>query len=141
MPNFVRDESWRYGRVKKSWRRARGIDGRVRRKEKGVIKSPNVGYRTPKKVRGLHPTGFEEVLVYNLKDLQYLNPKKHIAVIASTVGKFKKNQMIIEADDLNILVSNPGITQPYEEKSLLPEVSEEELEEEELEEETEEDID
>ncbi|MHA1384175.1 MAG: eL32 family ribosomal protein, partial [Candidatus Helarchaeota archaeon] len=98
------------------------------RKEKGIIKSPTIGYRGPKKVRGLHPTGFKEVLVYNLKDLQKLDPKKHIATIASTVGKLKKTQMLLEADELNILVSNPGKLQPTEEMTPLPEISEEEEE-------------
>ena len=128
-PKFVRLESWRYKRVKKSWRRSRGIDSRLRRKEKGIIKSPNVGYRTPRKVRGLHPTGFKEVLVYNLKDLQELDPKMHMATISSTVGKLKRTHLLLEADELNILVSNPGRLQPQEERTPLPRVPEEEEEE------------
>ncbi|MHA1377747.1 MAG: 50S ribosomal protein L32e [Candidatus Helarchaeota archaeon] len=130
-PKFVRYESWRYKRVKQPWRRARGIDSRLRRKEKGIIKSPNVGYRTPKKIRGLHPTGYEVVIVHNINDLQNLDPKKHIAIISRRVGKFKKAQILLEADELNILVSNPGKLQPIEEKTLLPEIAEEEGSEEE----------
>jgi len=127
-PNFIRDESWRLIRVKKSWRRSKGIDSRVRRKEKGVIKSPNVGYRTPRKLRGLHPRGYKEVLVYNINDLQNLDSKRHIATIGSTVGKLKRTQIVLEADELNILVSNPGKIQLEEEKVPLPEIPEDEEE-------------
>ena len=55
-PSFRRVESWRYVRVKDPWRKARGIDSRTRIKSKSGVKSPSTGYRTPKKVRGLHPS-------------------------------------------------------------------------------------
>jgi len=45
-PSFRRVESWRYKRVKDSWRKARGIDSRTRIKSKSGVKSPSVGYRT-----------------------------------------------------------------------------------------------
>ena len=40
----------------------------------------------------------------------------------------KRTQIILEADELNILVSNPGKIQLEEEKVLLPEIPEEEEE-------------
>ena len=85
-PKFVRCGSWQYVRVKSAWKRPNGIDSRMRRKEKGVARTVNVGYRGPKKVRGLHPTGLEEVVAHNLKDLEGLHRKKHIIKIARTVG-------------------------------------------------------
>ena len=39
-PSFRRVESWRYVRVKDSWRKARGIDSRTRIKSKSGVKSP-----------------------------------------------------------------------------------------------------
>jgi large subunit ribosomal protein L32e len=132
-PEFVRCESWRYKRVKKPWRRPRGIDSRIRRKEKGIHKSPNVGYRKPRKVRGLHPTGYKEVVVHNINELHKLDPKLHIATISSTVGKIKRSQMLLEAEDLNILVSNPGKLQPSEETLPVKAIAEEETVEEEKE--------
>ncbi len=136
-PKFLRDESWRYKRVKTPWRRPRGIDSRLRRKEKGIIKNVNVGYRVPKKIRGLHPTGLKEVLVHNIKDLQTLDPRVNIATIASSIGKLKRTLILLEAEELDILVSNPGKLKPTEEKIPLPEISEEE---EEIEEDMEEEI-
>jgi len=38
-PSFRRVESWRYKRVKDSWRKARGIDSRTRIKSKSGVKS------------------------------------------------------------------------------------------------------
>ncbi|MBD3254485.1 MAG: 50S ribosomal protein L32e, partial [Candidatus Lokiarchaeota archaeon] len=43
-PKFRRVESWRYKRVKDSWRRAKGIDSQTRKKTKSGVKMPNVGY-------------------------------------------------------------------------------------------------
>ena len=62
-PDFKRQESWRYKRVKENWRRPRGIDSKMRKKVKGWPRSAEVGYRSPKETRGLHPSGYEEVLV------------------------------------------------------------------------------
>ena len=61
-PSFTRLESWRYKRLKGVWRKPKGIDNHMRLKRKGWPKSVTVGYRSPKKVRGLHPSGFYEKL-------------------------------------------------------------------------------
>ena len=73
-PSFRRVESWRYGRVKDSWRKAIGIDSQTRKKTKSGVKSPGAGYRSPKSVRGLHPSGYEEVRVITLEEVKKLNP-------------------------------------------------------------------
>ena len=123
-PKFKAYESWRYKRVKSRWRKAQGIDSSVRKKEKGVIKSPNIGYRGPKKVRGLHPTGLEEVLIQNIADLEKINRRKQIIKIASSIGAKKKRIILDLADEKRILVSNPGKLL-MEEKILFPQILEE----------------
>ena len=63
-PPFRRQESWRYKRLsgrKEKWRKAEGIDSKMRLKKKGWPKSPEIGYRGPKKVRNFHPSGYEAV--------------------------------------------------------------------------------
>ena len=69
-PSFRRVESWRYKRITDSWRKARGIDSRTRIKSKSGVKSPSMGYRGTKKVRGVHPSGFEDVRIETIADIK-----------------------------------------------------------------------
>ena len=110
-PSFRRVESWRYKRVKDSWRKARGIDSRTRIKSKSGIKSPSAGYRGPKKVRGLHPSGYEEVRVHNINDLKGLNNKKHAIKVSTKLGIKKRIGVIDYAQSRGFKVLNLGISQ------------------------------
>ncbi len=110
-PSFRRVESWRYKRVKDSWRKARGIDSRTRIKSKSGVKSPSAGYRGPKKVRGLHPSGYEEVRVNNINDLKDLNNKKHAIKVSAKLGVKKRINVIDYAQSRGFKVLNLGISQ------------------------------
>ena len=106
-PEFVRQESWRYKRVKPSWRKPKGIDSKMRLCVKGWPKIVKVGYRGPAAVRGLHPSGFREKLVHNVAELERLNPQTDAARIASTVGAKKRMEILVRAKELGIKVLNP----------------------------------
>ena len=114
-PRFRRQESWRYVRIKENWRRPRGIDSKMRLKKKGWPPSPSVGYRGPKAVRGLHPSGYEEVLVYNVGDLAAIDPETQAIRIAGAVGARKRAQILEEAERRGIKVLNPGLMEEVEE--------------------------
>ena len=105
-PKFIRQESWRYKRIKSSWRRSKGIDNKVRQKKKGNISSPNIGYRSPKKIRYLHASGFEEVVVHNIKELEKVKPRKQVVKFAHSLGRNKRVLLQDRADELDILVLN-----------------------------------
>ena len=122
-PDFRRQESWRYKRVEESWRRPRGIDSKMRKKVKGWPRSVEVGYRGPKKTRGLHPSGYAEALVYNVDDVEKVDPKSQAIRIARTVGARKRVEISASAEERGIHILNPR-----EMKELEEEVEEEEKE-------------
>jgi large subunit ribosomal protein L32e len=124
-PKFKRQESWRYKRVKENWRKPRGIDSKMRKQVKGWPPSPKAGYRSPKKIRGLHPSGYEEVRVQTVEGLNGLDSETQAIRIARTVGGKKRVEILALADERGIHVLNPRI--PKE----LEEFEEEEVEEEE----------
>ncbi|MBS7647339.1 MAG: 50S ribosomal protein L32e [Candidatus Bathyarchaeia archaeon] len=125
-PDFVRHESWRYDRLKENWRRPKGIDNKMRRKIKGWPQTVNVGYRGPKASRGIHPSGYEEVLVYNIEDLKKVDAKTQAVRIAHTVGKKKRMQILQEARKKRIVVLNLSeAKEKVEEKSIEKEKAEE----------------
>jgi len=130
-PDFKRQESWRYKRVKESWRKPRGIDSKMRKKVKGWPPSPEAGYRSPKKIRGLHPSGYEEVRVQSLEDLTNIDPETQAIRIARTIGAKKRVEISTKAEERGIHVLNPRKVKELEE------LEEEEMEEKEGEEETE----
>ena len=109
-PSFVRVESWRRVKVKKSWRKARGIDNQTRRKSKKGVKSPEPGYRGPKKVRGLHPSGLEDVVIVSPQDIEGLNPETHGVRISSRLGTRKRIALIELVRDKGFRVLNMGIS-------------------------------
>lgn len=106
-PTFKRTDSHKKKKLDENWRRPRGLQGKLRRRvaAKGAV--VQVGYGSPRAVRGLHPSGFEEVLVRNPDDLQSIDPSHQVARIARTVGVRKR--LVIEkiADDRGIRILNP----------------------------------
>ena len=105
-PAFIRAESWKYDRFSLSWRRPRGLDNKIRRKIKGWPAGVSVGYKGPKIARGLHPSGYREVMVFNVQDLSKIDPNTQAARIAHTVGKRKRALIIAEAKKLNLKILN-----------------------------------
>ncbi len=127
-PKFRRQESWRYKRVTDVWRKPHGIDSKMRKKVKGWPPSPTTGYRSPKKTRGLHPSGFVETRVQTVEDLGGIDPELQAIRIARTVGGKKRVEILALAGEKGIHVLNPRtIREPeeFEEEGEIEEETEE----------------
>jgi large subunit ribosomal protein L32e len=115
-PKFVRQESWRYIRLAENWRKPKGIDNKMRKQVSGVPPLVKVGYRGPKKARGLHPSGYKDKLIHNIRDLEKLDPKTDAARIGHSVGQRKRIDIVNKANALGIKVLNKGnVTQELNE--------------------------
>jgi large subunit ribosomal protein L32e len=117
-PRFIRQEAWRYKRLKASWRKPRGKTSKMRRRLKGWPKIPDIGFKTQKTIRGLHPSGYEEVLVHNPEELDRVNPKREVVRIAHTVGERKRVAILDKAKELELTVLNPGTLRKAEAEKI-----------------------
>ena len=109
-PAFLRQEWFRMGNQRKKWlkwRTPRGNQSKLRMHIKGKGFMPHPGYGSPAEVRGLHPSGLADVLVYNTQQLKQLDPKLHAARIGSEVGRKKRIEMEKAAVELKIRILNP----------------------------------
>ncbi len=106
---FRRQEWFRYKKLGDSWRKPRGKHSKQR---EHLARRPPVvdaGYRSPSVVRGLHPSGFQEVLVFTPQDLEKLDPQREAARIGSSVGSRKRELIMEKAEELKIRVLNPEV--------------------------------
>lgn len=105
-PYFLRDEAFRYKRIPKNWRRPSGFTSKLRINLKYRPSKVRVGFRAPKLVRGLHASGFEEVMIHTVKELERIDPKKQAVRIGGTVGTKKRLEIAKRAGELSIRVLN-----------------------------------
>ncbi len=105
-PHFLRDEGFRYKRIPKNWRRPTGYTSKLRINLKYRPSKVRVGFRAPKIVRGLHASGFKEIMVHTVKELETIDPKKQAVRIGGTVGTKKRLEIAKRADELAIRVLN-----------------------------------
>ena len=105
---FDRFESDRYHRLSRCWRRPRGIDCRVRRKYRGVLRTPKIGYGSNKKTRNLLPNYKLKFVVNNMKELECLlmNKEKYCAEIGKSVGAVLRIQILKRAKELGVDITN-----------------------------------
>lgn len=113
-PKFIVMDSWRLKRLPNGWRRPRGNENKIRICKKGYPARVKIGYRSPKIIRGFHPSGFKPVVVYNEKELLKIDPRKEAIIIAHTIGFRKRSVIESKAKELGIQVLNLVSTESSE---------------------------
>ena len=104
-PQFNRQDHHVKKRTPTSWRRPRGQLSKQRRGVKGKGDTVEAGFRTPTAVRGRHPSGFEEVRVENVDDLEGVDGDREAVRIGATVGARKRERIeeVAEAEEIRVL--------------------------------------
>ena len=106
---FARHQSDQFIRIRdSSWRKPKGIDGRVRRRFKGAIPMPSVGYGSDKQTRNIHPNGFKSVVINNVDELEMLmmHNRTYAATVAHSVSSRVRKEIVQRAEQLAIRVTN-----------------------------------
>ena len=106
-PDFKRTDSHKYKRLDSNWRRPRGLQGKQRKHIKGKGALAQVGYGSPAAVKGLHPSGYSEVLVFTVGQLDSVNATEEAIRISAKVGGRKKAIIEAKAAELSIKILNP----------------------------------
>jgi large subunit ribosomal protein L32e len=102
----------RYGagtkkQLSESWRMPRGLHSkkRIQKKAKGPLPTP--GFGSPVAVRGMHPSGFREVRVFTVSELEGLDPSADAVRIGASVGNRKRLLLQKEALAAGLKILNP----------------------------------
>jgi large subunit ribosomal protein L32e len=106
---FRRQEWFRYEKFGEEWRKPRGKHSKLREHLSRRPPVVDAGFRGPAAVRGLHPSGFKEVLVHNMKELEAIDKNTQACRLASSIGRKKRVQMEERADQLGIRVLNRSV--------------------------------
>ncbi len=106
-PKFRRQEWFRYRRLSKTgYRKPKGDDSSMRKNRKYRSPMARVGYGKVAAARGLHSSGFEEVLVHKADHLDGLDPERQAVRIGSSVGNRNRSRIHERADELGLRVLN-----------------------------------
>ena len=105
-PNFIREDWQKRACIPLPWRRPRGLHSKMRHRFAGHRALVHPCYGSPVEVRGLDPSGYEPIVVHNLKEISKLDSKNQAAIIGSTVGYAKMVTILTKAKELGITILN-----------------------------------
>jgi len=115
---FKRQGASRKKKLEDTWRRPRGLQSKQRRQYRAKGRHPAPGYGAPSAVRGYHPCGYQEALVFNTADLEGLDPGMVAVRIGGSVGMKKRSAIQAKALEYGLRVLNPKeitVPEPVEE--------------------------
>ncbi|MGD0081007.1 MAG: 50S ribosomal protein L32e [Methanoregula sp.] len=114
--SFKRDGFGKKRQLSDSWRKPRGQHNKQREQKKAKGALPKPGFGSPLAVRNMHPSGFFEVLVSSVKELDGLDPKTQAVRISATVGDRKRVGLQEKAIGAGLKVLNARNVKPRAEK-------------------------
>jgi large subunit ribosomal protein L32e len=120
--SFKRDGYGKKKQLSDSWRKPRGQHNKQREQKKAKGALPKPGFGSPIAVRGMHPSGFFEVLISSVKELEGIDPKTHAIRIGATVGERTRLGLQEKVLAAGFKVLNPRMvkTEPEQEKTREP---------------------
>ncbi|NQV08600.1 50S ribosomal protein L32e [Candidatus Woesearchaeota archaeon] len=104
-PSFIRQDAHKKKRLGKKWRRAKGLQSKVRLNLKGYVRKVKIGYGKPKKIFGVNKSGLKPVDVNNVSDLKKIDSKTEGALIRN-IGLKKKLDVLKKSIDMKISILN-----------------------------------
>jgi large subunit ribosomal protein L32e len=110
--SFKRDGFGKKRQLSDSWRKPRGQHNKQREQKKAKGALPKPGFGSPVAVRNMHPSGFFEVLVTSLKELEGLDPKTQAVRLGATVGTRKRVIIQDQAVAQGLKVLNARVVKP-----------------------------
>jgi len=118
---FKRSGFGKKPQISDSWRKPRGQHNKQREQKKARGNLPKPGFGSPIAVRGMHPSGFFEVLVHSGNDLKGLDPNTQAIRIAATVGNRKRSAIQEKAISAGLKVLNAKAAKPGKKQVAAPE--------------------
>lgn len=95
--------------LKDTWRRPRGLHSKQRKDYRAKGAHPEAGFGSPKAVRGFHPSGYREELVFNVAELEAIDAATTAVRIGGSVGGAKRAVIQNKAAELGIKVLNAKV--------------------------------
>ena len=106
---FKRDGFGKKRQLSDSWRKPRGQHNKQREQKKAKGAQPTPGYGSPVAVRGMHPSGFFEVMVFSESDLESLDAKTQAIRISAGVGGRKRKALQEKAAEKGFKILNARV--------------------------------
>ena len=108
-PVFIRQDNPKRRKLNYKWRKPKGIHSKIRHRFKGRRKMPSPGYKSPRKVKGLHSSGLKIINVYSVDNLEGIKKESEGIVVAKNVGMKKRLEIFKKAKEINASVLNLNI--------------------------------
>jgi large subunit ribosomal protein L32e len=104
---FKRDGAGKKKQLAESWRKPRGLHSKKRLQKKAKGPLPKPGFGSPVAVKGMHPSGYREIRIFTMSELDGLDPAIDAIRIGASVGNRKRLVLQEQALAAGLKILNP----------------------------------